>query len=119
TAVVNEGRSFTFAEVNERANQLARVLIGRGAGPESLVALAVPRSAEMVVALLAVLKAGAAYVPIDTDYPAERVEFMLADAAPQLVITVAGHRSRLPATVPQLVLDDPGTIAELAGLPAG
>ncbi len=86
-AVLFEGESVTFAELNARANRVAHALIARGVRPETVVALAMPRSIEMVVALVGILKAGAAYLPIDPDYPASRVEFMLADAAPALVLT--------------------------------
>nr|WP_267898529.1 non-ribosomal peptide synthetase [Actinomadura sp. WAC 06369] len=85
-AVSFEGVSWTFGEVNARANRLARRLVERGVGPEQFVALALPRSAELVVAILAVLKAGAAYVPIDPDYPADRIAYMVEDARPVLTI---------------------------------
>ena len=81
-AVRFEGVSLTFSELDSRANRLARTLIGAGAGPDSLVAVALPRSAELVVALVAVVKAGAGYLPVDPSYPRERIEFMIADAAP-------------------------------------
>ncbi|NED83345.1 AMP-binding protein, partial [Streptomyces sp. SID11233] len=70
----------TYAELDARAARLAHALVARGAGPERVVALAVPRSADMIVAEVAVLKAGAAYLPVDTDYPADRVAYMLEDA---------------------------------------
>ncbi|GLY85075.1 non-ribosomal peptide synthetase [Actinoallomurus iriomotensis] len=85
-AVTFEGSTISYAELNARANRLARCLQERGAGPERLVALVVPRSVELVVAVLAVLKSGAAYVPIDPDYPEDRIAFMLADADPVLVV---------------------------------
>ncbi|TYK45817.1 non-ribosomal peptide synthetase [Actinomadura decatromicini] len=85
-AVTFEGVSWTYAEVNARANRLARRLAAEGVGPEQLVALALPRSADLVVAVLAVLKAGAAYVPIDPDYPADRIAHMLKDAKPALTL---------------------------------
>nr|WP_249026664.1 non-ribosomal peptide synthetase [Amycolatopsis pretoriensis] len=88
-ALVFEDEELTYAELDARANRLAHVLIGRGAGPERVVALAVPRSVEMIVAELAVLKAGAAYLPLDPDYPAERIAFMIADARPVCVLTTA------------------------------
>src|SRR5690606_37465760 len=66
----------SYRELNGRVNRLARLLVDRGAGPESIVAIAVPRSAEMVVAVLAVLKSGAAYLPVDTEYPAHRIAYM-------------------------------------------
>ncbi len=75
-----EGREITYAELNRRANQLARVLRTRGVGPDVLVGVFAERSFEMVVALLAVLKAGGAYVPLDPSYPAERLRHMLEDA---------------------------------------
>jgi amino acid adenylation domain-containing protein/non-ribosomal peptide synthase protein (TIGR01720 family) len=89
-AVLADDVQLTFAELDARANRLARLLIGRGAGPERIVALALPRSVEIVVAQLAVLKAGAAYLPIDPGYPAERIAFMLDDSRPALVITLPG-----------------------------
>ncbi|MFG3008183.1 amino acid adenylation domain-containing protein, partial [Streptomyces calvus] len=76
----------TYAGLNARANRLARLLVERGAGPERLVAVRLPRSPELVVALLAVLKSGAAYVPVDPEYPAERIAYILEDSAPALVI---------------------------------
>ncbi|MFD8789149.1 amino acid adenylation domain-containing protein, partial [Kitasatospora sp. NPDC059599] len=79
--------ALTFAELNARANRLAHRLIAAGAGRESVVALALPRSADTVVAMLAVLKAGGAYLPLDGEYPADRTAHMLADARPALVLT--------------------------------
>ncbi|MBL3669465.1 amino acid adenylation domain-containing protein, partial [Streptomyces sp. M2CJ-2] len=85
-AVVFGDEVLTYAELNARANRLARRLVEQGAGPERVVALVLPRSVEIVVAQLAVVKAGAAYLPVDPDYPAERIDYMLTDAAPTLVI---------------------------------
>ena len=76
-----------YRELNERANRLARVLVSRGAGPESVVAVMLERSVGLVVSLLAVVKAGAAYVPVDPGYPAERIALMLDDVDPQCVLT--------------------------------
>ncbi|MEV5080815.1 amino acid adenylation domain-containing protein [Streptomyces sp. NPDC056159] len=104
-AVVFDGGALTYAQLNARANRLARLLIQRGVGPESIVALALPRSVGMVVAQLAVLKAGAAYLPVDPDYPAERIRFMLQDARPRLVVTGGG--TALMAEGERLDLDDP------------
>ncbi|MCM3804718.1 non-ribosomal peptide synthase/polyketide synthase [Streptomyces sp. DR7-3] len=114
TAVIHGATSLSYDEVNRRANRLARLLIARGAGPERLVALALPRSAELVVVLLAVLKAGAGYLPVDPGYPAERIAFMLDDAAPSTIVTTAGAAGCLPSDAQPLVLDDPGVRAELA-----
>ncbi|MBF6464889.1 amino acid adenylation domain-containing protein [Nocardia beijingensis] len=89
--------SLTFGELQRRANRVARALIAQGAGPESVVAVAMPRTEELPVALLGVLIAGAAYLPIDTTYPAQRLEFMLEDAAPVCVLTTAQERHAVPA----------------------
>ncbi|MDL4819441.1 non-ribosomal peptide synthetase [Actinomadura opuntiae] len=85
-AVTFEGVSLTYGEVNARANRLARRLVEQGVGPEQFVALKLPRSADLVVAILAVLKAGAAYVPIDPTYPDDRIKYMVEDAAPVLAL---------------------------------
>ncbi|MBY8848477.1 amino acid adenylation domain-containing protein, partial [Saccharothrix sp. MB29] len=85
-AVEGDG-SLTYAELARRVNRLARHLVARGVGPEDLVALAMPRSVDQVVALLAVVTAGAAYVPVDPDHPEDRIARLLDDAAPALVLT--------------------------------
>ena len=97
-AVVFEDQQLSYRELNERANRLAHYLVGRGIGPEDVVGLAVPRSLEMMVSLLGILKAGAAYLPLDPDYPAERLAFMLEDAKPACVITTADSVSRILQT---------------------
>ncbi|MFF2542683.1 amino acid adenylation domain-containing protein [Kitasatospora sp. NPDC058063] len=104
-ALVCDDVRLTFAELNARANRLAHHLIGRGIGPESVVALALPRSAGSVIATLAVLKAGAAYLPLDADHPADRTARTLADAAPVLVLTDEGWpRPEALAGTPVLAL---------------
>ena len=94
-AVTFEGRSMTYRELDEAANRLAHLLADHGAGPGQCVALLFSRSAEAIVAMLAVLKTGAAYLPIDPGLPTARIEFMIADAAPIAAITTAGLRPRL------------------------
>ncbi|HET6709749.1 non-ribosomal peptide synthetase, partial [Amycolatopsis sp.] len=106
-AVVCEDRRLTYRELDERANRLARVLADRGAGPERFVAVSLPRTERILVALLGVLKSGAAYLPVDPAYPAERQELILADAAPALLLTPDG---RGPGAVPALAFDDPALL---------
>ncbi|MFF7638569.1 amino acid adenylation domain-containing protein, partial [Kitasatospora sp. NPDC008050] len=109
------GITLGYAELNARANQLARHLVTLGVGPERLVAVALPRSAETVVALLAVIKAGGAYLPLDPEDPAERLAYTLGDARPQLAIVTGGSDlGTLDAQLPLVVLDDPQTAAALA-----
>ncbi|MCO1581467.1 amino acid adenylation domain-containing protein [Crossiella sp. SN42] len=86
TAVLAGAESLSYAELDRRAERLADALAARGAGPERIVALALPRTAELVVALLAIVKTGAAYLPVDLGYPRDRIELMLADARPALVV---------------------------------
>lgn len=105
TALVYRDVSLTYAELNTRANRLARHLRTLGAGPGAVVAVAVPRSVELIVSLLAVLKAGAAYLPLDPEYPAERITYMLTDAAPVCVITDRADRLADDATTARVVLD--------------
>ncbi|MGW0811129.1 amino acid adenylation domain-containing protein, partial [Nonomuraea sp. NPDC002799] len=105
-AVVCDGQEWTYRQLNERAGRLAGELLRHGAGPETLVAVAMPRSAELVAALLAVWKAGAAYVPIDPKYPSRRLELILADAAPKLVLTDAATARTLPGDAPRLLVEE-------------
>jgi natural product biosynthesis luciferase-like monooxygenase protein/amino acid adenylation domain-containing protein/FkbM family methyltransferase len=105
-ALVTDGETLTFAELDRRANRLAHGLIARGIGAESRVGLLLERSAEMVVAMLAVLKAGGAYVPLDPAYPAERVRFMAADAGLALVLADDELRARFPLDAPVLAPSD-------------
>jgi amino acid adenylation domain-containing protein len=98
-----EGRELTYAELNARANQLARVLRARGVGPGVLVGVFAERSFEMVVALLAVLKAGGAYVPLDSSYPRERLGHVLEDARAPLVLAQPYLASALPAGAAQVL----------------
>jgi amino acid adenylation domain-containing protein len=116
-AVVLEEERLTYAELDARSARLAHVLRERGAGPETVVALALPRSVGMVVAQVAVLRAGAAYLPLDPDYPAQRLAFMLEDAAPAVVVTVAGLAGELPGAPRLLLLDDPVSATEIAAAP--
>ncbi|MEU7137767.1 amino acid adenylation domain-containing protein [Streptomyces sp. NPDC046261] len=111
TAVTCEGASLTYAQLSARANRLARLLAGRGIGPGAIVALALPRSLELVTGLLAVAKCGAAYLPMDPDYPADRLAYMLQDAAPAAVVTDTATAGRIPAHDLPVVLVD-GTDAE-------
>jgi amino acid adenylation domain-containing protein/non-ribosomal peptide synthase protein (TIGR01720 family) len=115
-ALVCDDIQLTYAEVNERANRLAHLLIGQGVGPERCVALTLPRSVDLVVAAMAVLKAGAAYLPIDLAYPAERIALIIDDARPVLVLTTTEISDR--ADVAWLVLDEPAIVDALAGSPA-
>ncbi len=119
TAVVAGAVRLSYAELNVRANRLARVLAGAGAGPERIVALLLPRTAEMVVAVLAVLKAGAAYLAVDPALPASRVGVLVDDACPVLVVTTggAGRPGGGAGDLPWLRLDDPEVAAALAGRP--
>ncbi|MGH4025827.1 MAG: amino acid adenylation domain-containing protein, partial [Pseudonocardiaceae bacterium] len=123
SALVFRDEMLTYRELNGRANRLAHRLIAHGVGPESLVALALPRSTQMVVAILAVLKAGAAYLPIDPDLPADRIGLLIEDAAPALVVSTSASASVGAALTADtrdtasLLLDDPQTMAALQHCP--
>ena len=106
-ALFCEDRQVSYAQLEAQANGLARQLIGRGIGPESLVAVALPRSERTIVAFLAVLKAGAAYLPLDLAYPAERLAYMLSDSAASLLLCDSdlGERLTLADSPPRLLLD--------------
>ena len=120
TAVVGATGALTYGELDQRADRLARLLRARGVGPEDLVAVAVPRSAELMVALLAVLRAGAGYLPLDHRHPAERTAFLVQDAAPVLVLTSGDEPPGLPPAdrLARLALDGPGRHGDPA-VPSG
>nr|WP_223243471.1 non-ribosomal peptide synthetase [Streptomyces sp. CBMA123] len=109
-----------FAELHRRANRLARTLVARGAAPDELVAIALPRSVDLVVTALAVIKSGAAYLPIDPSYPADRIAGMVKDARPVLTVTTAEAAAAVPGldAGPLLLLDDPATRTAQAALDA-
>lgn len=113
-AIIFRDTILTFAELNRLANQLAHYLIQSGVAIEDVVGLALPRSPEMVVSLLAVLKAGAAYLPLDPEYPVERLAFMLDDARPRMVVTMGELTSRVGGSGATLLLDDPTTSERVA-----
>ncbi|WP_333771887.1 non-ribosomal peptide synthetase, partial [Streptomyces sp. IBSBF 2435] len=117
-AVVYEDEAVGYADLNARANRMARMLVAAGVGPEETVGLLMSRSVDLLVALLAVVKAGAAYLPLDPDYPADRIAYMLRDTAPRCVLTTAGMAARVPAgTGGTIVLDDADVVHALAGRP--
>ncbi|MFD9004255.1 amino acid adenylation domain-containing protein [Streptomyces sp. NPDC059582] len=105
-AVIAGGATLTYREVDARANRLARALAARGVGPESVVAVSLPRSADLVIALLAVLKAGGAYLPVDPKYPSHRLGLIFDEARPRLVLTDRATAAVLPAhDAPDVLLD--------------
>lgn len=105
----------SYAELDARANRLARLLVARGIGSEPLVGVCLERGAELVVGLLAVLKAGGAYLPLDPEYPHERIAHMLADARPAAVLASVATFGSLPDTAaPVVMVDAPQTHQELA-----
>ncbi|WP_254699005.1 non-ribosomal peptide synthase/polyketide synthase [Rhodococcus sp. SGAir0479] len=105
TAVVYEGAALTYAELDERVTGLARVLIDRGVGPESLVGLSIRRSLDLIVGLYAIVRAGGAWVPIDPDHPVDRTSYILESAAPACVLTTARDRVDLPAGTVTIEID--------------
>jgi amino acid adenylation domain-containing protein len=105
-AVVFEGESLTYRELNERANQLAHYLQSLGVGPESMVGIAVERSLEMIVGLYSILKAGGAYVPLDPTYPADRIAYMMEDASVPVLLTQQRLLDKLPPHKAQVVCLD-------------
>ena len=105
-ALVYEDQQLSYGELNARANQLAHWLRGQGVGPDTLVAICLERSLEMVVGLLGILKAGGAYVPLDPAYPPARIAYMLEDAGPTVVLTQARLIETLPQTQARILALD-------------
>jgi non-ribosomal peptide synthetase component F len=115
-ALVYEGQTLTYRQLDLRAGGLARQLRQRGVGPDILVGLCVERSLDLVVGILAILKAGGAYVPLDPGYPAERLAFMLEDSGVRLLLTQARLVAGLPShRADVLCIDTPSLEHETAG----
>ncbi|MGH2943711.1 MAG: amino acid adenylation domain-containing protein, partial [Solirubrobacteraceae bacterium] len=120
TATAAESAAWTYGELHRAASRLARALIARGAGPEDVVAIALERRADLMVALLAVMKSGAAYLPLDPELPEERLATMVADARASVIVTASAFTERLPDLGDStIVLDDPATATALAALADG
>ncbi|AMW08793.1 hypothetical protein A4E84_04315 [Streptomyces qaidamensis] len=120
-AVVAGGESVTYGGLMVRANRLAHLLRGMGVGAESVVGLCLPRGVDMVVAVLAVWQAGGAYLPLDPEYPADRLEFMLADAGVQVLVGERSVAGGLPVDAVHgrvVWLDDPAVVGVLDELPS-
>jgi amino acid adenylation domain-containing protein/non-ribosomal peptide synthase protein (TIGR01720 family) len=114
------GGMMSYAELDAQANRMAREMVACGAGPDTVVALALPRTSELLVAVLATQKAGAAYVPVDPQYPADRIAFMLGDSRPAVIVSTVGISRALPASEAAMILvDDPRCAARVAARPAG
>ncbi|WP_225727997.1 MULTISPECIES: non-ribosomal peptide synthetase [unclassified Nocardia] len=118
-ALSAEGTQVTYDALDRWTNRMARVLITHGVGPETLVALGIPRSVESVATMLAVAKAGAAFVPVDPLYPAQRITHMLTDSGAELGITLTAYRENLPSAAAWIVLDDPEFRATVLAAPDG
>ncbi|NEE33455.1 AMP-binding protein, partial [Streptomyces sp. SID7982] len=108
-AVESDGQVWSYRELNERANRVAHWLIARGIGPEQSVGVALPRSADQAALVLGIFKTGAAYLPVDPDYPADRIRFMLDEAAPAVLLATTGIATELPTRpgTDMVAIDDP------------
>ncbi|MPY84534.1 MAG: amino acid adenylation domain-containing protein [Actinophytocola sp.] len=117
-AVVDNGTELSYAALDARANRIARLLAARGVAAEDVVGIAVPRSADMVATILATLKLGAAFLPLDLAHPSDRLAYMLGDAGARLVVATESVEGKIPAVdgVATLLLDAPGVGEELAAL---
>ena len=125
-AVADGNGRLSYGELEARSNRLARELLSRGAGPETVVAVSLERSVEMVAAVVAVLKAGAAYLPLDVTYPPARLSYMLSDSGARLLVTTRALRERFAAEAAAagsgpavLLLDDDAVRSSVASRPAG
>ena len=106
TAVVHQGRTLTYRELNERANQVAHFLRTRGVGPETLIGVCQNRTPELVISLLGIWKAGGAYIPLDPTYPADRLSFMMKDSAAKFLVTTSELSKLFPSATENTILID-------------
>jgi amino acid adenylation domain-containing protein len=111
-ALSASGQSLSYGELNARANRLARHMVSMGVAPGALVGLCVPRTPELIVALLAILKTGAAYLPLDPDYPVKRLRRIAGQAMPEVLLAERGLRERLGLEVPAVCLRDDAGVLE-------
>ena len=117
-ALVDQGVTLSYGALNRQANQLAHYLRAQGVRPDDRIAICMERGSAMLIGWLAILKAGAAYVPLDPGYPAERLSFMLDDCAPVAILVQAALAPVLPATsIPILTTDEPAIVQALAAQP--
>jgi nonribosomal peptide synthetase DhbF len=115
-AIIFEDQRLTYAQLEARANRLARRLVARGVGPEIVVAICMERAVELMIAILAVTKAGGAWLCLDPAYPPDRLSFMFADAQAALLLTLGEAASALPEATAVLRLDDAAEMEIVAGL---
>ncbi|WP_069301131.1 MupA/Atu3671 family FMN-dependent luciferase-like monooxygenase [Neptunicoccus sediminis] len=116
-ALAFEGESLSYAQLNGKANQLARILQAKGVGPDVIVGLHLPRSSALLVAALAILKAGGAYLPLDPVYPASRTEFFIEDSGTKVIITDSALAANLPRTSAEIIRVDTVSPESEAGNP--
>ncbi|MBD2784448.1 amino acid adenylation domain-containing protein [Xenorhabdus sp. DI] len=115
TALLYGNTQLSYMTLNQRANQLAHALVAAGIHPDDRVAICMERSLDMVIALLGILKSGAAYVPLDPEYPTDRLAYVLSDSEPVLLLTHHGLQEKLPVTeMPVWILDNPTVQANIA-----
>ncbi|MDO3641016.1 amino acid adenylation domain-containing protein [Mucilaginibacter sp. L3T2-6] len=105
-AIKFQGLHITYAELYESSNQLAKILIGNGIKPGDIVGLALDRSPEMIISILAILKSGAAYVPLDPEYPKDRIEFMLEDSSAKILLTSERYHNHFNTQAEELLIED-------------
>ncbi|MCX5046521.1 amino acid adenylation domain-containing protein [Aldersonia sp. NBC_00410] len=116
-ALSSGGVSLTYRELDSWSNRLARVLLRHGAGPDRFVILALPRSVESVVAVWAIAKTGAAFLPLDPNHPPERIEHMVTDSRARIGVTTTAQGANLPGTIDWLLLDDLATVRKTMTVP--
>lgn len=115
TALLYGNNKLSYSELNQRANQLAHALVEAGIRPDDRVAICMERNPDMIIALLGILKSGAAYVPLDPEYPTDRLAHVLSDSNPSLLLTYQGLQEKLPVTeIPIWFLDNPTVQAGIA-----